>query len=122
MITFSPVKVTVIQSAAMLLFSAVTFLLMGKVSAYSLLLGGLISVIPTAYFGYMVFRYSGARAIEKIVQSAYLGEAGKLVLMGAGFALVFKLIEPLAALGVFAGFILTHSTGLATTVWMQRTS
>ena len=122
MITFSPVKLTVIQSAAALLLALVTLLVLGKIAAYSVLLGGLISVVPNAYFAHMVFRYSGARAVEKVVQSAFLGEAVKLVLMGTGFGLVFALVDPLVVPGVFAGFILTHLAGLAGTVWIQHTS
>lgn len=120
MITFSTTKVTVIQSAVLLLLTLVAFLLLGKVSAYSVFLGGLISVIPNAYFASKVFSHAGARSVEKVVQSFYLGELIKLVLMGTGFALVFALVEPLSALAVFAGFVLTHIAGLAGVVWLTK--
>lgn len=116
MITFSSVKVTIIQTAVLCLLTLTAWLGAGGVMAYSVLLGGLISVVPNAYFVRRVFLHSGARAMEKVVRSALLGELVKLVLMGTGFALTFTLVEPLAVAGVFGGFILTHVAGMAVVI------
>ena len=101
-------RISLIQVAVMLLLSGVSLVALGKVSAYSVLLGGLISIIPNAYFAAKVFSQTGARAMESVVRNAYLGEFIKLALMGAGFSLVFVLVKPLQASGVFAGFVLVH--------------
>jgi ATP synthase protein I len=91
-------------------------LLMGSVLAYSVLLGGLISLIPNTGFAFLVFRQSGARAVGAVVRNALLGELMKLVLIGAGFALVFVLVDPLHVIGLFTGFVFVHLAGLVATI------
>jgi ATP synthase protein I len=112
-------RISLIQVAAMLLLSGASLVVLGKVSAYSVLLGGLISIIPNAYFAAKVFSQSGARAMETVVRNAYLGEFIKLALMGAGFSLVFVLVKPLQAPGVFAGFVLVHIVWLVSLIRLQ---
>ena len=111
--------ISMIQVAAMLLLSGVSFVVYGRVSAYSVFLGGLISIIPNAYFATKVFSRMGARAMETVVRNAYLGEFIKLALIGAGFSLVFVLVKPLQAPGVFAGFVLVHIVWLVSLIRLQ---
>lgn len=87
-------------------------LLHSSVLAYSVLFGGLLSLIPNAGFASLVFREGGARAVGAIVRNAALGELMKLVTIGAGFALVFVLVDPLHVVGLFTGFIFVHLAGL----------
>jgi ATP synthase protein I len=87
-------------------------LILGGVLAYSVLLGGLISLIPNTGFAILVFRQGGARAMGAVVRNAYLGELMKLVLIGVGFALVFVLVDPLHVIGLFTGFVFVHLAGL----------
>ena len=75
------------------------------VSAYSILLGGLIFWGPNAYFALYAFRFRGARAAAQILRSMYRGEVGKLVLTLLGFALVFTLVKPLDVLALFLTYI-----------------
>ena len=91
-------------------------LLLSSVLAYSVLLGGLISLIPNAGYASLVFRQSGARAVGAVVRNAMLGELMKLVLIGAGFALVFVLVDPLHVVGLFTGFVFVHLAGLVATI------
>jgi ATP synthase protein I len=100
-----------VQSVTTLLLAGVS-LLLGGVLAYSVLLGGLISLIPNTGFAFLVFRQSGARAVGAVVRNAFVGELMKLVLVGAGFALVFVLVDPLHVVGLFTGFVFVHLAGL----------
>ena len=75
----------------------------------------MICAVPNAYFTVKVFRYRGARAAQKIVRAFYQGEAIKILLMCAGFALTFVYVEPLSSGALFAGFILVYLTGLLAT-------
>ena len=75
------------------------------VKAYSILAGGLIAIIPQAWFARMAFRRSGARAARDIARLSYAGEIGKFLLSMAGFAVVFATVRPIDGLAVFAGFI-----------------
>ncbi len=92
--------------------SLMALVLLDRVSAGSVLIGGLINAIPNAYFAHKAFRYRGARAAQKIVRELYTGEAIKLLLMGAGFALSFLYIKPLNIAALFSGFVLVHITGI----------
>lgn len=100
------------QSAILVGLALVTWLIGNPVSAYSFFAGGVISVLPGAVFARMAFLELGASAAQRIVRNFYIGEAVKLAMMGAGFALAFVYIEPLNAAALFAGFLSIHSVGL----------
>lgn len=78
---------------------------MDQVWAYSMLSGGLIAVLPQAYFAAKVFRQTGAQSAEAIARASYSGEVGKFVLTAAGFAAVFATVSPLSGLTVFIGYL-----------------
>lgn len=105
-------KVTVFQLLFLLALCGAAAILTGLINAYSLLIGGLISALPGALFAKKVFKYRGAQSTELMVKEMYSGEAQKLVLMGAGFAVSFVLVEPLNAMALFSGFVLVHITGV----------
>ena len=84
---------------------AAGLLFVNSTMAYSVLLGGLISIVPNTYFAILAFRYSGARAANNVAKSLYFGEVGKFVLTATLFACVFVLVRPLAAAALFAAFI-----------------
>ncbi len=72
--------------------------------ANSSALGGLIAVIPQAWFAYRVFRWRGASAAQQIARASYAAALGKFVLAVGGFVLVFTLVRPLSGWAVFAGY------------------
>jgi ATP synthase protein I len=78
-----------------------------KVAAVSALLGGLVCVIPNVYFARTLFKHQGARSARKIVNGFYAGEAYKLVLTVALFAMVFKtmMVNPLV---FFLAYVVTQ--------------
>lgn len=114
-------KAIAFQLLLLLVFCGTLAVLMGWVSAYSLLIGGLISALPGAVFAKKVFRYRGARSTQLIVREMYIGEALKLVLMGAGFAVSFIVVEPLNVMALFSGFVLAHITGVLVFVHISKT-
>jgi ATP synthase protein I len=67
--------------------------------------GGLIAIVPQAYFALLAFRWSGAQSAEAVARSSYVGEAGKFLLSVAGFAAVFAALRPVNGLAVFAGYL-----------------
>lgn len=75
----------------------------GTKAAMSALLGGMVSIIPSAYFASVLFRHQGAHAAKKIVSSFYKGEALKIMLSVTLFALVFKFFNviPLVFFAVY---------------------
>jgi ATP synthase protein I len=98
-------RVFVIQLVGLAVLSA-GLLTVNLTQAYSVLLGGLISIIPNAYFTRWAFRYSGARAAGDVARSFYRGEAGKFVLTVVMFAGVFILVKPLTVELIFGAYIL----------------
>jgi ATP synthase protein I len=109
-----------VQTVTTVLLAGACLGLFGSVFAYSLLCGGLISVVANALFAAMVFRHSGARATGLVVRNAFLGELMKLAMIGAGFALVFVLVDPLHVPGLFTGFVLVHLAGLVAMIRHAR--
>ena len=75
----------------------------GWVSVYSAWLGGAVCILPMLYFSRKLFKHRGARQANKIVKSFYVGEAIKIALSVALFALVFLtvVIDPVAFFTTF---------------------
>jgi len=55
----------------------------------AVLAGGLIFLLPHAWFAWRALRHRGARAAREVMQDFYRAEAGKFLLTGAGFAVAF---------------------------------
>lgn len=97
-------RITLTQLVVLALL-CVILLASDKVRAYSMLSGGLIAILPQAYFAALAFRWRGARSARAIAHSSYAGQVGKFLLSIAGFAAVFVLLRPIDAPAVFAGYL-----------------
>lgn len=95
------------QLVAMLIISGIVWFVTSMQSGFSVMLGGLVSIVPNVCFAQMLFRYNGAKAARKIVSSFYKGEAIKLLLTISLFALIFKNLK-VVPLAFFAGFIVAQ--------------
>ena len=94
-----------------LVLLAVALLPIGVELAASAAVGGLIQIIPQAWFTRQAYRYSGARQIRNVINAMYRGESGKIVLTTALFAIVFKMaswVEPITLFSSFGVMILVH--------------
>ena len=99
-------KLVAIQTLVVVLLSLL-FLFSSRQSAYSVLLGGFCSVLPSIYFAYRLFRYVGARMAKQAVGAFYFGEVVKLAMIALLSILVFKFI-PIQPLSFFVGFIVAQ--------------
>jgi len=72
---------------------------------YSVLIGGMIFLIPNMYFALYAFRFKGTHAAREMLLSFYRGEMGKFLLSGVGFAVAFTLVKPLDVLMLFSAYI-----------------
>jgi len=90
---------------AVLIVASVGLFFVDVVMAYSVLLGGLISILPNMYFARWAFRYSGARAASEVARSFYRGEAGKFVLTVVMFAVTFSAVRPLHIEAFFLAYV-----------------
>lgn len=89
----------------LLLVTVVGLWFVERVMAYSALFGGLIAVVPNAYFARHAFKYSGAQAARQVANSFYRGEAGKFLLTVVLFAAVFSTVKPLNVVALFAAYL-----------------
>ncbi len=112
-------RITLAQLA--LLGSLSVFLLaIDTVIAYSMLCGGLIAIVPQAYFATLAFRWRGAQSARAVARSGYAGEIGKFLLSAAGFALVFAVLRPIDGLAVFGGYLAMLITQITGSWWLLR--
>ena len=89
----------------LLLLISAGFLCVNITTAYSVLLGGLISVGPGYYFARQAFRFRGARFARQITHAFYVGETGKFLMTAGAFAAVFALVKPLNVAAVMLAFL-----------------
>lgn len=98
-------RITLAQLVLLPLLCAGIWMLRGQVSAVSVLCGGLVAILPQAYFAARAFRWRGASAARQIARASYAGEIGKFILSVAGFALVFAAVRPIEGAAVFIGYL-----------------
>jgi ATP synthase protein I len=111
----------IIQFLLCIAAALITLLTLNLVTAYSILLGGFISIVPNGYFAWKAFRYRGARNTPLIVKSFYAGETGKLIMTVVLFALVFAGVRPIDELAIIVSFIVNIIVGLLATAWVSVT-
>ncbi|STX46565.1 ATP synthase subunit I [Legionella gratiana] len=104
------VRLWLVQISATLVLAAFCALAYGVNAAISALLGGMVCIIPNAYFASKLFKYQGARSARQIVNSFYKGEALKIIISIFLFTAVFLFfkITPLAFFGSYIMILMTH--------------
>lgn len=102
-------KLYALQTAILLALAA-GLLWIDRVTAYSVLLGGLISIAPNSYFARQAFRYRGASAARQVARGFYLGETGKFVLTATAFAVVFAAVKPLDVVALWVAYVAATAT------------
>ncbi len=93
------------QMAILLLVCGLVTIL-DMTTAYSALVGGVIQIVPQAWFSRQAFKYAGSRQVDLIVRSIYRGEAGKVVMTATLFAIVFALYKQWNYIALFTAFVL----------------
>ena len=92
--------------------AAVASMPFGRTAALSALIGGVNSLVPTAYFAHKVLRRSsganGGRALGVWLRA----EVAKIAIIGGMFAAAFVLLQGLNMVALFAGFIVVHVGGV----------
>lgn len=115
-----PVHLITLVQLALLVPISLGLLAFDEVVAYSVASGGLIAIVPQAYFAVLAFRWRGAQSASAIARSSYAGVLGKFLLSIAGFALVFAVVRPIDGPAVFMGYLIMLVTQI-TGSWMLLT-
>ena len=101
------VRVLLLQLGSSVLLAMLFWGFGGRISGFSALLGGLICLIPNAYLALRLTLPRSDRGASGLVQAAYIGELGKIVLTVLLFGVVFSLVRPIDPVALFTGFIAT---------------
>ena len=80
--------------AGLLTIAALAAWIANPATTQAVAAGGLVFLLPHAWFAERVFRKQGARAAREVTQGFYRAETGKFVLTAAGFALAFVSLGP----------------------------
>jgi ATP synthase protein I len=104
------IRLWLLQFGVTLALAMLCTLAFGLNAGGSVILGGLVCIIPNMYFAIKLFRHQGARAIKQIVNGFYVGEALKIMLTMILFTVVLVLfrITPLAFFGSYFTILMTH--------------
>jgi len=105
-------RIIVAQLVASALIAVIFLVFSNVVAAYSILIGGLVSVVANGYFAVQAFRFRGARNADKVVKSFMKGEMGKIAITLAMFALIFTLISAINEAALIAGFFAAQFVGI----------
>lgn len=113
-----PVYQITLWQLSLLLTLGLGLSLFDKPLALAALAGGLIQIIPSAYFSLLAFRYRGARASYLIVQAFYRGEVGKYVMTLVGFAALFSVFGKQLQ-GEYGGMVfVSYAVMLLLQIWV----
>ena len=104
-ISLPAIKKVALYQLALLLPASAALLGWNMQIAYSVMLGGLIQIVPQAWFARQAFRFAGARRVQSIVSAMYWGETGKVVLSAVLFTATFLLVSPLNVGALFSSFV-----------------
>ena len=96
----------VATQASVVTLASMVALFWGIDVAYSVLIGGLIHVLPSLYFAIKVFKHAGAQAARQVVRAFYLGETLKIVFTIGLFIVVFMWI-PVVVSACLVGYVLS---------------
>ena len=103
----SAYRLSLLQISFVVFIAVALALFFGRLTGLSFFYGGLVNLLPSLYFAKKMFQYRGARNAQKIVKGFYRGEAVKIIVTIALFAVIFKFmsIEPVV---FFSGFIVAQ--------------
>jgi ATP synthase protein I len=73
--------------------------------ATSALLGGAAAVVPNGFLAARLLAARAGTSARALLQSAWIGEIGKILLVVLAFGVIFGVLEPSSPLAVFGGFI-----------------
>ena len=93
------------QLLAAVIAGLLGWLMAGRLSGMSALLGGVIALLPNVYFAWKLGVRDDRRTARQVVSSLYGGELIKLLMTAALFAAIYH-IPGVRMLPLFGGYIL----------------
>ena len=94
-----------VQAAVTVALGLLLGLWLDVVAGTSALLGGVTAIVPNAFLAARLIGSRGGNDANALLQSAWVGVLGKLVLTMLLFGVIFATVRPISGPAVFAGFI-----------------
>ena len=101
-----PVKQIAKTQSLILLIAVVILAPLDTTISFSVLIGGIIQIVPQAYFSSLAFRYTGAQQAPKIVRAIQKGASVKLLISAILFGLSFYFLNALDVRVLFLAYCL----------------
>jgi ATP synthase protein I len=95
------VEAVITASIALLLYLGVD-----AVTAYSVILGGTVFIVPNGLFVGIVFWQTSSETAKQAISQIYIGEAVKILATIILFAACFILVRPISALAILGTYVL----------------
>ena len=106
-------RLVYVQLIVTVVIALLSYTYSGLVSAYSVLLGSVVYILPNIYFVRCAFRKVESQTPQSMMSWFYIGEAVKILLTVALFAICFALVKPLNVALLFAAYIVMMIVNLA---------
>ncbi len=106
-------RLVYVQLVITVVIALLSYTYSGLVSAYSVLLGSVVYILPNIYFVRCAFRKVESQTPQSMMSWFYIGEAVKILLTVALFAICFALVKPLNVALLFAAYIVMMIVNLA---------
>lgn len=113
-----PVGLVVVQVCIIPLIALLSWQLSGVLAAKSAAIGALIGWLGSGYATWKSFRHGGNGQL--MLMGFYQGVAGKFVIVIAGFFIVFRMVHPVSAGALLAGFAAVQAMSWIYPVWLGR--
>ncbi len=101
-----------LKQASMLFASVFTVAWFDWLTAKSVLIGGLVYLLPSIYFALIALRRRENASAGLILHNMYRGEVGKFLLTSTGFIIAFVLLKPVEIISLFLSFFIMTIIGL----------
>ncbi len=115
-----PLGLALVQAAVIVLSAGVALVCFGLLAAKSAAVGALISWIASTYAALKAFRYGGSPRL--MLSGFYQGLLGKFVIVGAGFFVAYRVVNPLSPIAMLLGFIAVQAVAWIYPLWFDRMS
>ncbi len=119
---FAAYKVLSVIAAIIAVIAFVLLLVIGRVAAYSAVLGGIACLLPNLLFARFAFRYSASNSVGLVMRWFYLGETIKIIVTVLVFALSLIWVKELHFAAMFITYIVAlimNIHGLALVIGRQ---
>jgi len=97
-------RIVLLQLSGVVVIALIALILVGKMSGFSALMGGLAYGLPNLIFVWRVFRYAGASQMVQFMAAFFIGEMLKLAISAILFLLIVKYL-PISLLSVLVGYV-----------------